>query len=128
MRMSPHDPSGRVCGEAAPVRKNNIDIYSEELALNPPGVAMALLLIAVVWMLLAAIVVGLCRAARLGESTAAPPPAQAVRRIELAQGSAAAPLHDPRLEASRRLGGARGQGEAGPFTKSSRRRAGLHRA
>jgi hypothetical protein len=89
---------------------------------------MALLLIAVVWILLAAIVVGLCRAARLGEKAAAPPPAQAVRRIELAQGGAAVPVHDPRLEASRRLGAARGHGETGRFTKSSRRRAGLHRA
>lgn len=89
---------------------------------------MALLLIAVTWMLLAAIVVGLCRAARLGEAAVQPPPSQAVPWIAPAQGGAEAPVHDARIEASRRLGVGRGHAQPGRFTKSSRRRAGLHRA
>jgi len=64
---------------------------------------MALLLIAVTWMLLLALVAGLCRAARLGDAGELRPDAGADR----AHGAAR-----PRTA----------------FTKSLRRRAGLHRA
>ena len=89
---------------------------------------MALLLIAVTWMLLAAIVVGLCRAARLGEAAVRRPPTHAVSPIEPEPVGATVSVHDARIEASRRLGVARGPAQARRFTKSSRRRAGLHRA
>ncbi len=90
---------------------------------------MALLLIAVAWMLLAVTVVGLCRAARLGEDAIGQrPPSQVALPLEPAEGAATVTVRDARIEASRGLGTARGPARTGRFTKSSRRRAGLHRA
>jgi hypothetical protein len=95
---------------------------------------MALLLIVVVaWILLAGIVVVLCRAAQLGEEVAAPGRSDAERPGDRPRISGAAPrptrhLVSVRDGPGRRPGRAPSHAGGAAFTKSLRRRAGLHRA
>jgi hypothetical protein len=89
---------------------------------------MALLLIAVTWMLLAGVVVALCRAASLGEDLDEPSRGEPAALADvLPDPVALAPRSSrPPVGPRRRL--VPGHARAASFTKSSRRRAGLHRA
>jgi hypothetical protein len=88
---------------------------------------MALLLIAVTWMLLAGIVVALCRAARLGDDGERSRPERA-RVAAVAPRPPAVTVTDARPAPGRRRGAVPGRVGSTAFTKSSRRHAGLHRA
>jgi hypothetical protein len=88
---------------------------------------MVLMSIALTWMLLAAIVVGLCRAARLGDSSREPAGGSGARPVAA---RTSAPVVPQRPESGLRRRGRplRGGDAHRAFTKSLRRRVGLRRA
>jgi hypothetical protein len=135
MRTSLDDPSGAAARGLSVRDQHKTDIYSEEQAPDP-GVAMALPLIALTWMLLLSLVVGLCRAARLGdggERAAESTRTLGDRRPEDRRRTKVSSSGHGRCDAAgvaahgSRAGSLGGQ-PAAPFTKSLRRRAGLRRA
>jgi hypothetical protein len=87
---------------------------------------LALLLIALTWMLLAGIVVVLCRAARLGDASGESPGAggEQFRAVPASPPGAA----ESRLRRPGRPIPCAENSPTDAFTKSLRRRAGLHRA
>jgi hypothetical protein len=94
---------------------------------------MPVLLTALVWMLLLGLVVGLCRAARLGDGVEHAPSAAARAPVQggrAAVGSSGLAHREDvaRLRAKRRHAQQPGHRAGASFTKSLRRRAGLHRA
>ncbi len=88
---------------------------------------MVLMSIAFAWVLLAAVVVGLCRAARLGDSSREPAGGSGEHPIA-ARTSAPVLSRPPKSGLRRRVGPLGGDDAHRAFTKSLRRRVGLRRA
>jgi hypothetical protein len=97
------------------------------------GVPMIVSAIAIAWVLLAGFVCALCRAARLGDGSQhlQQPARGRLPKNALADGSRAMPgtrLAGERMRIGRRPGDLPSNAARAAFTKSLRRRAGLHRA